>query len=166
VPPPTWSVGEVLASADVNSWFVPLVAIKASDTSRSTTSQTNDPDLVITVAANATYEFRLWLNYEGPAQGTADLKLGLSVPASATARTSNTYVNSSGGSVVEGYYASGGTALVPGTNGSGNIRGFRMVGTLVTSSTSGSLALSWAQNTASGSTTIHTGSILKAWRVS
>lgn len=168
MPPPTWTVGQVLASADVNSWFVPLVGIKTSDTSRSNTvAQTNDPDLTVTLAANATYEFRMWLNYEGGTQGSSDLKMGMAVPASATARTSCTYVNNSGGATVEVYYASGGTALALGTNGAGNIRGFRMVGTVVTAGTSGSLVLSWAQNTSSATATIiHTGSILKAWRVS
>src|ERR1700733_4519961 len=106
---PTWTPGEVLASADVNSWFVPLAGYKAGSTSRaSTTAQSNDPDLIITVAANAIYEFVLWLNYEGGTQGSSDLKMGLAVPASASAVTSATYVNNSGGATVEVYYASGG----------------------------------------------------------
>ena len=164
---PTWSVGEVLASADVNSWFVPLIGYKASDTSRSsTTSQTNDPDLIVAVAANAVYYFDLWLNYEGSTQGSSDLKLGMAVPASATLKSSASYVNSSGGSVVEVYYNNGAAALVPGTNGAGNIRGFYMKGTVAISSTSGNVALSWAQNTSSGTATVlHAGSALKLRRI-
>lgn len=164
---PTWTVGQVLAAADVNTWFVPLIGVKASDTSRSNTvAQTNDPDLTVAVAANATYRILMWLNYEGGTQGASDLKIGMAVPASATLRTSCTYVNASGGAVVEVYYASGGTALIPGTNGPGNIRGFRMVGTLITGASSGSLAVSWAQSTSSATaTTLHTGSVLEAWRI-
>ena len=164
---PTWVPAQVLTASDVDNYFIPLVGLKASDTSRaSNTTQSNDPDLIVSVAANTAYEFRLWLNYEGGTQGSSDLKLGLAVPASSTARASSTYVNSSGGSVVEAYYTSGAAAQVPGTNGAGNIRGFRMVGTLITGASSGSLALSWAQNTSSGTaTTLHTGSVLEVWRV-
>jgi hypothetical protein len=157
----------VLASADVNNWFVPLIGLKASDTSRSNTiTQTNDPDLSVAVAANASYRVLMWLGYEGGTQGASDLKLGMVVPASATLRSSATYITQAGTSFTEAYYASGGAALTPGTNGSGNIRGFRLLGTLITSSTSGSLALSWAQNTSSASATVlHTGSVLEAWRI-
>ena len=162
-----WNPGDVLNAADMNAWTVPLIGLKASDTPRaSNTTQANDPDLIVSVAANASYRFLLWLNYEGGTQGSSDLKLGLAVPASSTARGSSTYVNSSGGSVVESYYTSGGAAQVPGTNGAGNIRGYRMVGTLITGASSGSLAVSWAQNTSSGTATIlHTGSVLEVWRV-
>jgi hypothetical protein len=164
-----WNVGDVLASADMNTWTVPLVGLKASDTSRaSNTTAANDPDLIVQLAANATYEWRTWINYEGGTQGSSDLKIQFtSVPSGATLRGSATYVNASGGAVVEVYVTSGGGSLAAGTNGGGAIRGFRAVGTIVTSSTASGFAISWAQNTSSGTATVvHAGSILKAWRVS
>lgn len=162
-----WSVGDVLASADMNAWTVPLAAYKASDTSRaSNTTQASDPDLTVAVAANCTYWVDVWLNYEGGTQGSSDLKLGFAVPSGATLRSSATFTGQSGGSNTEGYYASGGSALTPGTNGAGNIRGFILHGTLAVSSSAGSLTLSWAQNTSSGTaTTIHTGSVLVLQRI-
>ena len=146
----------------MNNWFVPIPRVKAADTSRaSATTESNDPDLSMTVAANSTYWVDLFLNYEGGTQGAADLKLGFAVPASATLRSSADYVNSSGGAVTEVYYTSGGAALIPGTNGAGNIRGLSLRGTLITAGSSGTFALSWAQNTSSGTATIlHTGSAL------
>lgn len=91
----------------------------------------------------------------------------MAFPAGATVRASAVYVNSSGAALNEAFYLGGGSALIPGTNGPGNVRGFRMIGTAVTVGTSGALVLSWAQGTSSATaTTIHLGSILKAWRVS
>ena len=166
--PPTWIVGQVLASADVNNWFVPLAGIKTADTSRaSTTTAANDPDLIVQLAANATYEWVAWLYYEGGTQGASDLKLDWSsVPAGATIRGSATYVNASGGAVTEIAFTNGGTLAV-GTNGGGAVRGIRAIGTIVTSSTASGFAVKWAQNTSSGTATIvHAGSILRAQRVS
>jgi hypothetical protein len=162
-----WNIGDVATSADMNTWTVPLVAVKPGDTSRSsTTTQTNDPDLTATVAANATYWVDMWLGYEGGTQGASDLKFGFAVPASATLRSSATYTGASGGAITEVYYASGGAALTPGTNGAGNIRGVSLRGTLITAGSSGTFALSWAQNTSSGTATVlHTGSALKLTRI-
>jgi hypothetical protein len=168
LPPPTWSVGQVLTASDVDSWFVPLVGYKASDTSRtSTTTAANDADLIIQLAANAIYEWRCWLNYEGGTQGSSDLKLDWSsIPAGATLRGSATYVNASGGAVTEVYISGGGGSIAAGTNGAAAIRGFRALGTIVTSAAASGFAVKWAQNTSSGTSTIlHAGSILKAWRV-
>jgi hypothetical protein len=146
---------------------VPIVGYKASDTSRaSTIAQASDPDLAVTVAANATYHVDMWLNYEGGTQGASDLKIGFAVPASATFRYSGTYVNSGGNNANEIYAASGLGPLNLGTNGAGNIRGASFHGTLVTAASTGTFALSWAQVTSNATaTTIHTGSDLKLTRI-
>lgn len=144
----------------------PLAAYKGADeTVTSSAVLQNDDALFVTVAANATYKFQLWLNYEGGTQGSSDLKIGWSLPSGATIKGSATYINASGGSVVEVYFTNAST-LAAGTNGAASIRGFFAKGTLAVSSTGGTMQLQWAQNTSSGTGTIvHSGSELSLWQL-
>lgn len=160
-----WSPGDVLTASDMNSWTIPLVAIKPSDTSRtSTTSVTADPDLVVAVAANSSYWFQCYLNYEGAATGTGDLKWNFTVPAGATLRYQSVSVNTSGtlSPLLIGPTWTGASTNSAGTNGSGNAMSLVMTGTLVVAGTAGNCTLNWAQVTSSGTSTIvHTQSALK-----
>lgn len=151
-----WSVGDVLTAADLNAWAVPLTAIKASDTSRtSTTTIADDPDLVIAVAANASYRFWAYINYQGAATGSGDLKWSFSVPASATGRYQSLSVNTAGtlSPLLIGPTWTMASVNSAGTNGASNAMSLTMHGTLVVAGTAGSVTFRWAQNTSSGTST-------------
>lgn len=163
---PTWTVGEVLASADVNTWFVPLAAVKSSDQSiSSSTVLTNDTALSIAVAANSTYAFTGLLIYEGGTQGSSDMKFQFTVPAGATLNYMPLHQSTAGN--ISGVALST-AASVPscGSGGAGNSFTVTITGTLIVSSTSGTLQLQWAQNTSSGTATImHQNSWLMLRRI-
>lgn len=144
----------------------PLAAYKTADeTVTSSTTLQADDQLFIALLANATYSWDLWLNYEGGTQGSSDLKTGWSLPASASLKGSAEYVNNAGSSIVEVYFT-GASTLAPGTNGSGQVRGFTARGTITTSATAGNMQLEWCQNTVSATGTIvHAGSVLRAWQI-
>jgi hypothetical protein len=152
---PTWTPGEVLASADVNAWFVPLAVVKPSDTARSTnTSLTNDPDLTLAVAASCTYDFRCLVIFTASSGG--DIQWTWSVPSGATMRYQ--CVHNEGGGTGVGNSAVIDTAAFTGfaAGGGGTTNeGLLMDGTFTTSSTSGNLVLQWAQNASNaGATTV------------
>jgi hypothetical protein len=163
---PTWTPGEVLASADVNSWFVPLAAVKGSDTSRSSnTTVASDPDLSLAVAANCTYVFSMYLDFEGGTTGASDLKFTWSVPASTTMRYNIAYSTASPAVSVSNSFTQA-SIISAATNGATVLQGLHAHGSIVTSSTAGNVVLQWAQNTSSGTATIlHTQSHLYAFRI-
>jgi hypothetical protein len=141
-------VGEVLAAADVNAWFVPLSAYKASDQSDSSgaTSFHSDNDLLVTVAANALYDLRLFVIYSGGTQGSSDFQFAWQFPASTTMTWTWQGLNSSGAQTSSAFFdQTGGPAA--GTNGAGNKRVIVATGTVDTSAASGTLVLRWRQNT-------------------
>jgi hypothetical protein len=150
---PIWTVGEVLASSDVNSWFVPVEAVRTSTQSvTSSTVLVNDTQLLVPVAANASYHFLTYLFYEGGTQGSSDIKVGYAVPAGTTMRYHRIYANTSGLAVnistltetdVQG----------AGTQGAGIACGLTHHGTIVTSATTGNVQLQWAQSTSSATAT-------------
>ena len=164
--PPTWTVGQVLAAADVNSWFVPLVAVKGSDQSvTSSTTLVGDTALFVPLAANGSYEVRCMINYEGGTRNSSDLKWGFSVPGGSTMRYSALFVGPGGSTNVQ--MLTGTSTNTAGSNGAGVIQALQMTGSITTSSTAGNLQLQWAQGTSSGTATIvHATSYLIAQRIS
>jgi hypothetical protein len=165
LPIPTWSVGQVLAAADVNSWFVPLFVSKPANTSRtSNVTLANDPDLVLPVAAGATYQFNGMLDYE--ADVTGDLRFTLVAPAASTLLFGFSGFTGADNATFNGGNASGGTGLIIGGGGAGVARSVFISGVLITTSTAGNLTLQWAQSVSSGTATImHANSYLTARRV-
>jgi len=165
--PPTWSVGQVLTAADVNSWFVPLAVAKTSDQSvTSSTTLVNDTALVLAVAANATYWMELYLNYEGGTANASDLKFGWTFPAGLTIRAQPLLVDPAGATRILNTQIQT-TVSNAGTQGAGNLSSVGLRGNVTTSGTSGNLQLQWAQNTSNGTATIvHTGSLLVLQRIS
>ena len=96
---PTWVVGQVLAAADVNNWFVTLAAIRTTNSSQiKSTTLTNDSVLFVPVAANAAYEFRFYLN-AASASTTSGAQFAFTFPAGATGSYSGTIDNAGGGSI-------------------------------------------------------------------
>ena len=163
---PTWTSGEVLTASDVNSWFVPLAAVKPGDTSiASSTSLTNDPDLVLAVASNATYRVDAFLDYEGNTNGSGDFKAQFTVPSGATLAYTHFGLNGSG-NVGSPTILAASASYTYATNGSGVKQGIVITGTLIVSSTSGNLQLQWAQGESNSTATIlHAGSSLMARRI-
>jgi hypothetical protein len=165
MPPPTWTVGEVLAAADVNAWFVPLVAVKTGDTSRtSTTTLAADPDLSIAVPTAGTWALHAYWNYEGGTMNASDLKTQL-VFAAGTLRYHYVF-QGPGGSANVGSTYSGGSTVALATQGALALCGATVNGTIVTA-TSGTLTLNWVQNTSSGTATVmHAQSAMHLQRIS
>jgi hypothetical protein len=166
VPPPTWTVGEVLAAADVNSWFVPLVAIKGSDQSvTSSTVLVGDLALFLPLAANCSYEIRAGINYEGGTQGSSDFQWSFSPPGGSNFHYQGRYLDTGGNPQLP--YLTGTSTNHAGTNGGGNIRTFGVSGLIQVSSTAANLSFNFSQNTSNGTaTTVHAGSWMIAQRVS
>jgi len=149
---PVWAIGQVLSAADVNNWFVPIVAVKPADTGRATTTaMTADPDLLLPVAANATYDISGCLFYTGP---------------NASGQYFPCHQNISG--IFTGSFAQQWTDTVT-ANTTGTSTANLMVvfvkGILLTSGTAGNITLSWAQNTSNGTTTMRANSFLSAQRM-
>lgn len=153
----------ILASQIVN--VAPLAAYKSVDQSvTSSTTLVNDNTLFIPVLASATYDFKLFLNYEGSTQGASDLKFAWTGPTGFGMQYQLNGIQTTG-AWTSGFLRgiSGGTL---GTNGAGNKFAATMIGTVTTSTTPGTLQFQWAQNTSSGTATIvHATSDLAAWQI-
>ena len=165
---PTWVTGQVLTASDVNSWFVPLAAFKTGNTARNnTTAATADPDLTLTVAANATYRVEMLLFYQGGATGSSDLKVGWAGPSGATFTWGAVFTQISGLSPAVSQQQAISATIGAGTNTLSNQYHVNVRGLLAVASTAGSFALSWAQATSSGTnTSTLAGSYLIANRIS
>ncbi|MFF4779403.1 hypothetical protein ACFY05_41970 [Microtetraspora fusca] len=81
----TWTVGEVLTSADLNRYAVQQAfVIKAADKSIASNTVLQDDDhLFLALAANTRYLIESMIRYNG-LSGPVDFKVGWSAPAGAT----------------------------------------------------------------------------------
>lgn len=153
MPVPTWAVGQILAAADVNTWFVPRSANKTSAEHRSNTTLAADSQLTVAVDANAVYEVYTYLVYNGTTT-PGDLKVQWNIPSGAVFNlqgdgynvAANDQASTALQSTSQPFNFSCTSAVV--------IRNVSFNGTLATSATAGSFALTWAQNSASGTDTI------------
>ena len=165
MPVPTWTVGEVLASADVNAWFVPLAAVRTSDQSvTSSTTLVNDDTLVLPIAASATYIFDCYMYFLAASGG--DIKWTFAAPSGAVLDYYALH-NEGGGTLLDNSATTYGASSTPNAAGGGGAaEAIGMHGTLAVSSTAGNLQLKWAQNTSSGTaTTVKANSHLVLRRV-
>ena len=145
--------------------IAPLSAVKTVDESvTSSTTLQNDDALFVTVAANATYLLYCYLDYEGASAG--DLKFSWSVPTSATMRF--TIIGQTAASAAQtAVTGSESTSYTVGADAAATLNAVLMTGTLVTSSSSGTLQLQWAQGASTGTATkVHAQSFLALWQVS
>lgn len=146
--------------------IAPLAIIKAADQPlTSDTTLQDDTALLLPVAAGATYLMLCYLDFDGGALGSSDIKWTWSVPALAAMRygvikTTTAGVASPSNTVTDS------TVVTAGTNGAGVPQAAIMIGTLVTAGTAGNAQLRWAQNTSSVTPTIvRAQSCLALWRV-
>ena len=145
----------------------PYAVIKGSDEDvTSSTTLQNDDALFLAVAANTSWLFDCYLDYEGGTLGSSDIKWTWSAPSGATLVYGLSGLDTSGDNVASTSYA-GSATVTAGTSGASNLRSARMYGTLIVGSTAGTLQLKWAQNTSSGTATIvHAQSYLTLWQIS
>lgn len=165
---PTWTSGQVLTASDVNTWFVPIAAVKtANESVTSSTTLQNDDDLFISVAANSTYMVLCIIYCDGASTG--DIKINFTAPAGATLT-----------GVVHGLILSAaganddqianieltGSKSFGLQGGAGVQRPLSMQGTLVIGGTAGTFRLQWAQDTSDVTATrVMAGSHLVLFRI-
>ena len=150
--------GSRLTASAVNEYLVNTrYATKPGDTSRaSTTTLTADPDLSVAVDASKSYWLDILILYTA-ASGSGDFKYTFGAPTGAVFY--GTAVVIAADTLVAAFtYSPSGGATISTTElvvsaGSGAIP-VRLSGVLTTSTTAGNLALSWAQNTSSGTATV------------
>lgn len=162
---PSWNSGQTITAAELTSMEA-LYAYKSSDQSvTSSTTLVSDNALFLPVAANATYDFFCYLNYTGGTQGASDIKVQWTVPAGATLRFQPVGIGTGGG-MGFGNTDSAASSVALGTQGSGTLCGATMLGTLIMSSTAGTLQLEWAQNSSNATaTTVKAQSLLRLARL-
>jgi hypothetical protein len=161
VAPPVWTVGQVLASADVNNWFVPVPAYKTALLGRSGTTRTNDPDLSVALASNCAYEVRAMLMF-GSTTGGNGFDFGFNTPAGADGSWGVAYNANGVGNVTEGHLFT--DAINCGTPAGVN-QSCILHGVIYTSGTSGNITVSWAAHVTGGTTNLNKGSCLIAQRI-
>lgn len=169
---PILAAGHKVLSSEwdtILSYTAPSIIQKPSDESLSSTTTLQDDDhLILPVLANASYFMQAQILYHG---GTAGgLKLGWSGPSGATLLwTIGGAAFGSGANAPNTYFGANGLggSDILGTDGVGGIDMFATPhGTLVTSSTPGSLTLRWAQGVSdSATTTVKAGSVLMLQRI-
>lgn len=153
---PTILAGQRL-TADLLTSMLPLHAAKSGSTSRSsTTTVTADPDLQLSVEANADYTIHGLLRISGPAAGDMDIKF--TVPsgatgsytvtgrlASASALDSDTRTSTRISFGVETQFSTPSTSAAQANH---------VVGRLITSSTAGTFSIDWAQTVSDATATV------------
>lgn len=135
--------------------------VKASDDTRTTTTLTNDSELLLPVTLSTLYMFEAMIMVWGPTGG--DVKIALTIPSGTI--TYNAYswdVSFATTPVFQGAAASG-TAMHFGTNGTTLPIAIRVTGACSIAGTGGSLQVQTAQETASGTTTIKAKSWLRLY---
>ncbi len=134
----------------MDTWTVPLAAIKPSGQPVSNNTLVNDSALVLPVAANAFYAIEALIQYNALAGG--DIKWTFTIPASASGFYGVT-VSPAGG----GFAGGAAFAWTDTYNGIGSgvstPMNVRIHGILNTAGTAGNLQFRWAQNTTNATPT-------------
>lgn len=167
--------GQVLAADSTTgtglTWTTPSAGAtiksvrKSSDqTVTSSTTLVNDNQLKFAAAANETYIFEAWL-YTYAADGTPDIKVTFTSPASSTLFWSSSQViflaNGSTTLTVVAPSATVGDFFVD-----SNLRVVQLFGTVANGANAGDIQLQWAQNTSSANgTTVRAGSYIYGIKV-
>lgn len=167
---PQWLAGQDI-TADLLNSMIPKVVRKTADTVRSsTTTVTADPELQITLDANAVYVWDGWIKYD--ARPTSDLVFDFTAPTGAlgewgghgagsdtgTAGTPGYMLRTEANDIQQSRTYYGNTASNPLT--------LFLYGTIRMSSTSGTFSLDWAPaNSVAENTTVYTDSWLRFQRI-
>jgi hypothetical protein len=156
--------GSRIVASEIQS-VAPLAVIKGADEDvTSSVALQNDNELFVEVDANATYLFDCYLDYEGASGSPFGIQWQWTTPSGATLRYQGTYNNTGGSPILASH--KGSDNLSAGAGGAGTLEGISMNGSLIMSSTAGTLQLQWAQASSSSTPTIvHAQSYLALWRV-
>jgi len=164
---PAISAGQRITATLLTS-MLPITIRKPADQSvTSSTTLTNDNDLVASLEANATYELEGYLMAFGSTPGVGDMKIDFTIPSGATMKyTSFGVVASSPATSYEATVNASSTARAIGTNGSTDM-GVPIRADIVMGSTAGSVQLRFAQNSSNATATgFRAGSRLRFRRIS
>ena len=176
--PKTWSPGETLTAANFNTHIRDNLnyvntqhKYKTGDTSSTSTTLANDPDLVWAVAANEVWLVQTFLLIDS--NPTAGYKCTWTVPSGATIKWAGLMDIAGTGIFWMGDTNSSGTALKNATEtqtyasaAAASVWGVQINGIVTVSTTAGNVQFQFAQGTASGTTITKAGSLLIAHRVS
>jgi hypothetical protein len=163
---PAISAGQRITASLLTS-MLPITVRKPADQSvTSSTTLTNDNDLVVSLEANATYEVDGYLMVFGSGAGLGDCKIDFTIPSGASMRyTSGGVVNSNPATAYEDTVNANTTARAIGTNGSVDM-GVPLRADIVMGSTAGSVQLRFAQNSSNATATgFRAGSRLRFRRI-
>lgn len=169
---PTFRAGQKVTGSLLES-MKPQTVRKLSDTGRTSTTASDDPELQFAVEANATYQVDgiLWVS---ATNNTTDVNLDWSAPAGADGSWSGVGMSTSATGVDTDFAGNAGQVRFPLTGiTSARSYGATSAGTvsilinalLITSSTAGTYALSWGAVSASGTVTLVTDSYLTLRRI-
>lgn len=151
---PTWATNDVPAASDFNTWFQNINFARKTVTESVTSSTTLqvDDELIVAVAANATYVVNAFITYGGAA--AADLKLLFRTPTGGSFTGLGNILISAATSQSDGQNLpyGGNASEVWGCLGSGSQVGV-VTGVLVTAGTAGNFQVEWAQNASSATPT-------------
>ncbi|HYS43627.1 MAG TPA: hypothetical protein VEM32_06565 [Geobacteraceae bacterium] len=166
MPLPFYVTDQVLLPSDCNYWFLPLVGYKSVDLGRTSTSQVADPDLTVSVLANAVYKVDCTLFYKVSANAGTDFQWTWTIPAGTAAGLYFAqYFGAGGGQTFDTNQwtdaAKSADATVVGT-----IYGISIDGVLATAGTAGSFTLNWGASSATPTTTLTARSTLMLQRIS
>ncbi|HEY6021927.1 MAG TPA: hypothetical protein VIY48_19285 [Candidatus Paceibacterota bacterium] len=157
----------VVGSFTVNGPGSKTYAIKSATTARaSTTVLANDPHLVLSLAANATYELSGFLEYNGQPTAGADFKMDWTIPAGSTLQYARNGYISNSVTQTDQVVTDEATIRVLGTFGTTTNVSANIKGVLVTGGTSGNIQLRWAQNVSNAiATSLLINSFIKLERI-
>lgn len=164
--------GNIIYADDVQDeidYLAGLVAYKSADTSRNNagtgTTQTDDPDLTVTVPANSTWLVQLQAPYN--ADPACDIKWGWSGPSGATMNNWLSRWRTMNGTEVSGSSSSI-SSTQSSTDSAGTLnQGITVQGLLTVGGTGGTFAFQWSQVTANVAfAIIRAGASLRLTRIS
>jgi hypothetical protein len=156
----TANAGGRIFASQINALTGLYARKTANQTITSSTTLTNDTQLVVPVAANNSYSFDLEVWYNGAGPGTGDLKYFFTIPAGATFIAAQLAI-ANPIALTMGQFTNASAAQITFCNGTGNPFPVRVWGTLVVGATAGNFQYQWAENTSNGTgTTVQSGSTL------
>lgn len=161
--------GQRVSAADLNALFPIFGRMTADVTRNNSTTLVNATGLSLALEANSVYALDGLLFYSS--NGTADLKIALTVPSGTTGKWGVTGLGTGASSpgVVDAAYLSAfgtGTTFAVGGDTAFPTLMARPGAVLITAGTAGSVQLMFAQNTANASNTVmQTGSWLRAMKI-
>jgi len=162
------SVLQALISERTRLW-----AVKGANTSRNTTIVlADDPDLTVTVVANATYQGMFVLGVDSAANAAGDLAIGLNFPAGCTVTIGGIGADISLASAAVSTQSTR-LSTISAVGTTNQSFGASTLATTVflpfvlsVAGTGGAFTLQWCQNTSNANNTrLLTGSYMELWRV-